>query len=186
MMSSCSEGSYNRKRQHGDDENIVDVDNDTTDSEDEGSDVSCPPLKKVRVSASAVHKEFEEVKDKSGKWSSKCKHCTIKDTDYSHKNASCLLIHLEKKHPEVYKKRMEDDKKERDAKRGERSHKDLQVKAGRSSSGHKTAARSLFSNNKTLSLNPSLVPSISICTTASSLCQKILTSKTLLLRSTLR
>ena len=43
---------------------------------------------------------------------------------------------------------MEDDKKERDAKRGERSHKDLQVKAGRSSFGHKTAARSLFSNNK--------------------------------------
>ena len=59
-MSSCSEGSYNRKRQHCDDENIIDVDNDTTDSEDEGSDVSCPPLKKVRVSASAVHKEFEE------------------------------------------------------------------------------------------------------------------------------
>ena len=84
-MSSCSEGSYNRKRQHGDDENIIDVDNDTSESEDEGSDVSCPPLKKVRVSASAVHKEFEEVKDKSGKWSSKCKHCTIKDTVYSHK-----------------------------------------------------------------------------------------------------
>ena len=66
---------------------------------------------------------------------------------YSHKNASCLLIHLEKKHSEVYKKCIEEDKKERDAKKGERSQKDLQVKAGRSSSGHKTAARSLFSNN---------------------------------------
>ena len=71
-----------------------------------------PSTKKVRVSTASVHNEFVQSKEAGGKWTSKCKHCTIKDTVYKHKNSSALLIHLEKKHPAVFKKCVEEDTKE--------------------------------------------------------------------------
>ena len=159
-MSSCNTGhadsdassSRGWQRQQRVDEDIVSTVSENTDSEEEAeADMSGPPEKKVRVSSSAVHVEFEEEKDKNGKWTSKCKHCRLKETIYSHKNSSCLLIHLEKKHPEIYKKCIEKDKKERDAK------KDLisKVEVGKSSSGHKTALSSLFSNNNYLARSSS-------------------------------
>ena len=35
------------------------------------------PRKKLRVSAATVHLEFEQIKNNSGVWTSKCKHCFI-------------------------------------------------------------------------------------------------------------
>lgn len=152
-MSSCGteqQGSNNRRRNHGVDGNtpgnIIDNETDNcSDSSDEGENnvESGPPEKKIRVSSSAVHEEFVEVKDKSGKWTSKCKHCVIKDTIYGHKNSSSLLFHLEKKHPVVYKRCIEKNNKERDA----RKENSSRIIVGKSSSGHKTASSSLFTNN---------------------------------------
>ena len=154
-MSSCrteqhdGEGSNNRRRNHDVDGSIpsIIIDNETDDStdSDKGEDDTelGPPEKKVRVSSSAVHEEFEEVKDKSGKWTSKCKHCLIKDTIYRHKNSSSLLFHLEKKHLEVHKKCIEKNMKERVAKKENNSR----ILVGKSSTGHKTASSSLFTNN---------------------------------------
>ena len=142
-------GGGSRRRLHDDD--MIDIisgnddSDDASEAEDDGS--NGPPEKKVRVSTAAVHKEFEEVKDMTGKWSSKCRHCLIKDTVYKHKNSSALLIHLEKKHPAIYKKCREADEKERVEKERERKGKELQVRVGSSSSGHTTAAKALFANN---------------------------------------
>ena len=72
-----------------------------------------PPKKKTRVSVASVHAEFEQKKDNKGVWTSKCRHCTVKETVYKHKSGTALLVHLEKKHPEIYKKCQEEDLKER-------------------------------------------------------------------------
>ena len=80
------------------------------------------PVKKVRVSSSSVHLEFDQKKEK-GAWTSKCKHCVKKETIYRHNNSSGLLIHLQKKHPAVHKKCVEDDRKERSEKEKQRSEK---------------------------------------------------------------
>ena len=123
-------------------------DDEDISNHDEGDHVSEPPEKKVRVSSAAVHNEFEESKDKTGCWTSKCRHCLIKDKIYKHKNSSALLIHLEKNHPAVHKKCVEDDRKERQSRESVRKDKELQVKSGGSSYGHTTAAQALFSSQK--------------------------------------
>ena len=56
-----------------------------------------PSTKKVRVSTASVHNEFVQSKEAGGKWTSKCKHCTIKDTVYKHKNSCTALGYRQKR-----------------------------------------------------------------------------------------
>ena len=65
----------------------------TDHEEDENANTAGqePPKKKLRVTAAAVHLEFEQQKDNKGVWNSKCKHCSVKETVYKHKNCSALL-----------------------------------------------------------------------------------------------
>ena len=116
-------------------EGIISINDDKSDADVSDDDNYEPAGKKVRVSTASVHNEFVQRKEAIGKWISKCKHCTIKDTIYKHKNSSALLIHLEKKHPAVHKKCVEEDKKEREARKSQRKEKKIQVKAGSTSSG---------------------------------------------------
>ena len=70
---------------------IVLSESDETDhEEDENANTAGqePPKKKLRVTAAAVHLEFEQQKDNKGVWNSKCKHCSVKETVYKHKNCS--------------------------------------------------------------------------------------------------
>ena len=129
-------------------EGIISINDDKSDADVSDDDNYEPAGKKVRVSTASVHNEFVQRKEAIGKWISKCKHCTIKDTIYKHKNSSALLIHLEKKHPAVHKKCVEEDKKEREGRKSQRKEKEIQVKAGSTSSGHTTAAAALFSKKK--------------------------------------
>ena len=101
--------------------------------------------KQVRVSSSAVHREFLEIKNKEGAWTSQCKHCVIKEKIYNHKNSSALLIHLMNKHPAVYKQCKEDDDKERKDRENQKKEMEHQVKLGKSSQGHTSASQVLFS-----------------------------------------
>ena len=105
-----------------------------------------PSRKKFRVSAAAVHLEFEQIKNNSGVWTSKCKHCFIKETVYKHKNCSALLVHLEKKHPSIHKNCLEKDLNERKMKEKELKGKEHQVQIGESSTGRKTTSQAIFSS----------------------------------------
>ena len=72
--------------------------NENSDSEPIGEKVY---IKRVRVGEASVHSEFAQWKE--GKvWSSKCKHCIIKEKVYKHKNCSSLMTHLQIHHKEVY------------------------------------------------------------------------------------
>ena len=110
----------------------------TDHEEDENANTAGqePPKKKLRVTAAAVHLEFEQQKDNKGVWNSKCKHCSVKETVYKHKNCSALLVHLDRKHPAIHKKCLEEDLKERKERGNTMMGREHQVKIGASSKGH--------------------------------------------------
>ena len=116
------------------------------EDENGNTEVTDSPRKKFRVSAAAVHLEFEQIKNNSGVWTSRCKHCLIKETVYKHKNCSALLVHLEKKHPAIHKNCLEKDLNERKMKEKELKGKEHQVQIGESSKGRKTTSQAIFSS----------------------------------------
>ena len=75
--------------------------------------VSVSKSKKIRLTVSNVHKEFEQTmtQDSNGNksWASKCTHC---NQVYNDKVCSHLKDHLEKQHPDIFK--MVEDLDDRD------------------------------------------------------------------------
>ena len=106
--------------------------------EDENSNILLS--KKVRITDSAVHKEFSQVRNEKGKWMSKCLHCNVKATIYNHKNPSELKKHLEKKHEEIFNKVIGIDDAAKQAKVALYESASQYVKVGSTSIGKKTAS----------------------------------------------
>ena len=117
--------------------------NENSDSEPIGEKAY---IKRVRVGEASVHSEF--VQWKEGKvWSSKCKHCIVKEKVYKHKNCSSLMKHLQIHHKEVYDSCIEKDKNERTLRQN--TTKASNVLKGKSSVGHTKSGQVLVPSQTT-------------------------------------